>query len=66
MRATLITAVTFVAAFGAGWATVPAPAECRQCNAKKCFHDSGCGRLCQCVFEGGKTYMKGVCVQIGD
>ncbi|MET0343798.1 MAG: hypothetical protein ABW252_22480 [Polyangiales bacterium] len=66
MRATLITVVTFVGAFAVGWASVPAPAECRQCNAKKCFHDSSCGRLCTCLFEGGKTNKKGRCVQVGD
>jgi hypothetical protein len=65
-RTSLLSALTFASAFAIGWATVPATAECRMCNSKKCFHASGCGRLCQCVFEGGKTNKKGICVQVGD
>jgi hypothetical protein len=59
--------LAFALALAAGWLTAPSPAECRQCNSKKCFWDADCGRKCSCMFEGGKkSNKKGVCVQVGD
>lgn len=62
----LTTILTFATAAAIGWLTVPAPAECRKCNSKKCFFDADCGRACSCFFEGGKGTKKGVCVSVGD
>ena len=65
-RASLFSALAFVTAFGAGWASAPSVAECRMCNSKTCFSDRSCGKDCQCLFEGGKRGKKGICVQLGD
>ena len=59
------TILTFTTAASLGWLTTPSPAECRKCNAKKCFFDADCGRACSCFFEGGKGTKKGKCVSLG-
>lgn len=62
----LITAMVFIGSFGLGFASYTPTAECRQCNSKKCFWDSDCGRTCACIFPGGKSNKKGFCAAVGD
>lgn len=67
LRRLLVLAFTFLTALAVGWSTAPQTASCRMCNSKKCFFNADCGRLCACIFEGGKKgTKKGVCVQVGD
>jgi hypothetical protein len=66
MKKFLVPAFVFLTSLGIGWASAPQTAECRQCNSKTCFWDADCGRLCTCVFPGGKGAKRGFCAQVGD
>lgn len=59
-------AFLFAVTSAAGWASVPSSAECRMCYSKTCSSDRSCGKRCTCVWEGGKTYKRGKCYQVGD
>lgn len=65
MRFKFVLAAVFACAFGIGMVANTPTAECRMCNAKKCFHESACGRQCTCLFDGGQKGKAGRCVQVG-
>jgi hypothetical protein len=62
----LIVASVFLASLAAGWATAPAPAECRSCQQRTCSSDRSCGDYCTCVWPDGRDYKQGICVRMGD
>lgn len=66
MKLLRLSTLAFVLSVPLGWFTAIPTAECRMCNSKKCFFNADCGRLCSCLFEGGKkSNKKGTCVQVG-
>jgi len=65
MKSKVVVVLVFLGSLSIGWATAPAPAECRMCQSKACSSDRSCGDACTCVWPDGKDYKRGVCVRMG-